>query len=105
MEGTAKRRLPKARCTQHARALRLGVSRSPEGVMNLWSLRLRSEQRRMSRRTDQWIGNDSSTMTIAGKAKVASRVLAQECEVGRMRAVSHCQRAAQVITGLRKGRL
>src|SRR5262249_16933676 len=33
MEGTAKRRLPKARCTQHARALRLGVPRSAESVM------------------------------------------------------------------------
>src|SRR5262249_14243969 len=33
MEGTAKRRLPKARCTRHARALRSDLPRSAEGLM------------------------------------------------------------------------
>ena len=59
----------------------------------------------MSRRTDQWIGNDSSTVTIAGKAKVASRVLAQEGQIRRMRAVGHSERAAEMIVGFLEGHL
>src|SRR5262245_22409910 len=72
-------------------------------------LRLRSEQRRvsvsLSRRTDQWIGNDSSTMTIARKAEIAGRVLAQESKVGRMRAIRHCERAAEMVFIFLKGHL
>ena len=68
-------------------------------------LRLRTEQRPVSRRTDQWIGNDSSTMTIAGKAEIGSRVLAQECEVSRMRAVCDCERTAEMVFIFLEGRV
>ena len=59
----------------------------------------------MSRRTDQWIGNDSSTKTIARKVETGCRVLAQQCEIGRMRAVGHGERAAEIVLIFRKGHL
>ena len=44
-------------------------------------------------------------MTVAGKAKVAGRVLAQEGEIGRLRAVGHRERAAEMILIFRKRHL
>src|SRR5262249_55863154 len=53
----------------------------------------------MSRRIDRWIGNESSAVTIAGKTEHGRRVLTKQREIGRMRAVSHCERAAKMVLG------
>jgi hypothetical protein len=51
------------------------------------------------------VGDHRPTVSVARKCEVLRRVLAQKGQAGRMRAVRHCQRAAEMALGFLKGRL
>src|SRR5262249_3157603 len=92
VKGTAKRRLPKARCAQHDGAMRSDLPRSAEGVMNFWPTSAQRKPGCPQNRPVTAAGgsNYRPAVAIAGKAEIAGRVLAQEGEIGRLRPVRHC---------------
>ena len=48
--------------------------------------------------------DDGAAVQVAAESEVAGRVDAEQRQVGRVRAVRHRQRAAQVVAGLHEGR-